>query len=191
MSAQIFASSIISKLSASIGTDGGSYSAGSAASAMTAVATAITEYIVANTQVMVSYVGTLATVPPAPDPVTTDVFNLIGTCAPTGPSNSFDSWIRQIESNIISGFQLAPIGNAGLVFPQKPFLTPGILTTQAILTATHDVSDQSPQQKVWEKVCEGIINWINTSAINPTPGAASRATPPSQGIATITKITIT
>lgn len=191
MSKSAFAQAIISKLKSSIGTSGKDYSAGSASAAMSAVAAGITEYLIANTTVMVSYVGVIPGVPPTPDPLVTDSFKIMGSCAPTGPSNSFDSWIKQIETNIIAGFQLAAMGNGGLVFPQKPFLSPGIITSQANLKATHDVSDEDPQQKVWEVVCGGIMDWINGLAINVTPGAATHPAVSSTGTATITKITIT
>ncbi len=190
MSKTTFAQSIIAKLKGAIGVSGSEFTAGSAAVAMNAVASAITEYIIANTIVTISYSGIVASTYPYPDPIMTDTFKVIGTCAPTGPSNSFDSWIKQIESNIIAGFQLAPKGNAGIVFAQKPFLSPGIVTSQANLKATHDVGDTDPQLKVWEVVCDGILNWINGLAANRAPGAASRPTAPSTGTATITKITI-
>lgn len=190
MSASSFADSIISKLSSAIGTDGSNFTSASASLAMTAVATGITEYLIANTMVMVSYAGIIPSVPTVPDPLVTDTFSIIGTCAPTGPSNSFDDWISQIEANIISGFQLAPKGNAGLVFPTVPFMTPGITLTQAILTAAHDINDESPQKKIWELVCNGIMAWINGTAMNVTPGAANNSLTGSTGTATITKIII-
>lgn len=191
MSKAAFAQAIIAKLKGSIGTDGLSYNNGSATSAMAAVAAGITEYIIANTTVMISYSGIMTTYPFPVDPVVTDSFKIIGSCAPPGPSNGFDSWIKQIETNIIAGFQLAPTGNAGVSFPTKPFLNPGISTVQANLKSTHDVGDKDPQQKVWEVVCGGIMDWINGIAKNALPGAASRATGPSTGTASITKITIT
>lgn len=191
MSKSAFAQAIISKLKGAIGVSGKDYSSGSAPTAMTAVAAAITEYLIAHTTVTVSYSGMVMSAYPYPDPVVSDTFKIVGNCAPTGPSNSFDSWIKQIEANIIAGFQLAPSGNAGVVFVQKPFLNPGISTTQSNLKATHDVGDTDPQQKVWEVVCGGIMDWINGSAINSISGAASRPTAPSTGIASITKITLT
>lgn len=191
MSKSAFAQTIISKLKSSIGTSGKDYSTGSATTAMSAVAAGITEYLIANTTVTITYSGIVASAYPYPDPIVTDTFKIVGTCAPTGPSNSFDSWIKLIETNIIAGFQLAPSGNAGIVFPQKPFLSPGISTTQSNLKATHDVGDEDPQQKVQEVVCGGIMDWINGIAKNSVPGAASRPTAPSTGTASITKITIT
>lgn len=178
-------------MKAAIGTDGSGYSSGSASSAMAAVAQAITEYLIANTKVMVSYVGIIPGVPPTPDPVVTDTFQIVGTCAPPSPSNNFDAWLMQIQTNIVAGFMLAPLGQAGIAFVQKPFLAPGVVTTQANLKSAHDVGDKDPQQKIWEIVCDGIMQWINTSAMNPAPGAAARATGPSTGTAMITKITIT
>lgn len=191
MSRTAFAQTIISKLKTMIGTSGRDYSYGSAPIAMSAVAAGITEYLIANTTVMVTYVGVIPTVPPTPDPLVTDTFKIVGACAPTGPSDSFDSWIRQIETNIISGFQLAPLGTGGLVFAQFPFAIPGIITSQANLKAIHDVGDKDPQLKVWEVVCGGIMDWINSFAINITPGPATHPVAPSTGTATITKITLT
>lgn len=190
MSKSAFAQAIISKLKGTIGTDGQSFTPGSATSAMTAVAAAITEYLIANTTVTITYTGVLASVPPAPDPVVTDTFRIVGSCAPTSVCSSFDEWIKQIETNIISGFVLAPAGTAGVVFPQKPFLSIGIATVRDNLKSVHDVSDKDPQQKVWEVVCGGIMDWINGIALNPTPGAATRPTGPSTGTAFISTIII-
>lgn len=191
MSKSAFAQTIISKLKAAIGTDGGSYSSGTASAAMAAVANGITEYLTANTTVTITYAGIIPSTPPANDPTTTDTFKIVGACAPTGPSNSFDAWIKQIEANIIAGFSLAPAGKAGVVFPQTPFLSPGITTMQSMLKANHDVSDENPQQKIWEIVCGGIMDWINGIAMNTTPGTATHTPPGSSGPAAITKITIT
>lgn len=192
MSKATFAQTIIGKLNAAIGRDGSSYTQGSATSAMMAVAQGITEYLIANTTVYVGYAGIIPSVPsPIPDPVVADTFKIVGTCAPTGPSDHFDNWIKQIEANIIAGFQLAPTGTAGLVFPTKPFLNIGVATMQGNLKSVHNINDESPQQKVWEVVCDGIMDWINTTALNSVPGAASRPIAPSTGIASITKILIT
>lgn len=191
MSKTAFAQTIISKLKAAIGTDGGSYTSGSALSAMAAVAQGITEYLIANTTVTIVYAGIVSATVPYPDPIIVDTFKIIGTCAPPSPANSFDSWIKQIETNIIIGFQLAPSGNAGVVFTQKPFLNIGIKTMQENLKSVHDVSDKDPQLKVWEVVCGGIMDWINSVALNSIAGPASRPTAPSAGTASITKITIT
>lgn len=191
MSKSAFAQTIITKLKAAIGTDGGNYSAGTAPSAMTAVANGITEYLIANTTVIIAYSGIIPGTPPSPDPTVIDTFQIVGTCAPTGPADHFDTWIKQIETNIIAGFSLAPAGKAGVVFPQKPFLIQGIATVQSMLKASHDVSDKDPQQKIWEIICGGIMDWINNLAMNTSPGAATHPPAGSSGTANITKITIT
>lgn len=191
MSKSAFATTIIDKINSAIGRAGQDYTEGSAYSAMEAVAQGITEYLIQNTTVTIQYTGTIQSSKPSPDPVVADTFSIVGSCAPTGPSNDFDDWIKQIESNIIAGFQLAPMGNAGVVFPQFPFANLGLPTVKADLTAAHDVLDEDPQQKIWEIVCGGIMDWINSSAMNAVPGAATRPSAPSTGTASIVNITIT
>lgn len=191
MSKSSFAATIIDKINAAIGREGQNYLEGSAFSAMEAVAQGITEYLIQNTTVTIQYSGTIQSSKPSPDPVVADMFSIVGSCAPTGPSQHFDDWIKQIESNIIAGFQLAPMGNAGVVFPQKPFLNIGIDTIREQLTAAHDVLDEDPQHKIWEMVCGGIMDWINGIAMNSVPGAATRPSAPSAGTASIVNITIT
>lgn len=191
MSKTTFAQTIISKLKAAIGTDGGNYTSGSASLAMAAVAQGITEYLIANTTVSITYAGMVITTYPYPDPIIADTFKIVGACAPPSPANNFNNWIKQIETNIITGFQLAPSGSAGVVFTQKPFLNAGIKTIQENLKSTHNVEDKDPQLKVWEVICGGIIDWINGTALNSASGSASRPTAPSTGTASIIKITIT
>ena len=188
MSKSAFASRIISKMKAAINTDGLSYGSGTASSAMNAVAEGITEYLIENTKVDVAYNGLIPGSPPSPDPTTKDVFKIVGKCNPPAPSNSFDSWLLEIENNIIAGFSLAASGEAGVVFSQKPFLAPAVKTTQADLKAAHAVGDEEPQQKIWEIVCDGIMEWINNTAMNPSSGPATHS--PSSGVANIVKITL-
>lgn len=191
MSASLFASTIIDKVNAAIGRVGQNYTESSVYTAMEAVAQGITEYIIQNTTVTVQYTGMVQVAVPYPDPVVADTFTVVGNCAPTGPSDHFDDWIRKIETNIITGFDLTPSGTAGITFAQKPFLVPGIPTLRSQLTAAYDISDEDPQHKVWEIICGGIMDWINGIAMNVTPGAATRPLGPSVGTAVITKITIT
>lgn len=190
MSKSDFASTIISKLDSSIGKDGSSYTEGSVTSAMKAVAEGITDYLIANTEVKISYTGIIASTPPVPDPVVSDTFKITGKCAPTGASDSFDSWIKQIESNIIAGFMLDKQGTNGVVFATKPFMISGISLTQSVLKAAHDIQDEEPQHKVWEIVCGGIMDWLNGAAMNTIPGTATRPSANSAGTASIVKITV-
>lgn len=191
MSKEAFANTIIQKMNAAIGTSGASYGNSTATSAMNAVAEGITEYLIANTQVTVKYLGIISSTPPSPDPLLIDTFKIVGVCAPPSVSSDFASWLLQIENNIISGFSLAPMGNEGLVFPQKPFLTQGITLTQGALTSAHDVNDSSPQQKIWEIICDSIMQWVNGIAINKTPGMATHPSVGSSGNADIIKIELT
>lgn len=190
MSAQAFASLIIDKLDAAIGKEGKEFTDGTPPPAMQAVADAITEYILANTIVTVSYNGTIQSVPPSPDPVKVDTFDLVGECAPPDVQDHFDPWLEDIEQKIIAGFQLAPQGHAGLVFPQIPFANTGITTRRPDLTAVHEVTDEDPQPKAWLVVCQGIMDWINSTSWNTAPGPANRPSAPSSGTAFITNITI-
>lgn len=112
MSKSAFAKTIINKMKSAIGTDGQSFNSGSASAAMAAVAQGITEYLTQNTKVMVKYTGIIPGTPPTPDPTQADTFKIVGVCAPPSQSNSFDAWLMQIQMNIISGFMLAPAGNA-------------------------------------------------------------------------------
>ena len=191
MSKSLFASTIINKINAAIGRVGFDYSESSAFSAMNAVAQGITEYLIQNTIVTVQYTGIVQTTYPYPDPVISDTFKIVGNCAPTSPSDSFDTWIKQIEANIITGFQLAPSGNIGVIFTQNPFINTGIKTMRDHLTSIHNVLDEDPQHKVWEIICGDIMDWINGIAKNTISGSASRPSGRSVGTATITKITIT
>lgn len=191
MSAKAFADTIIGKLSDAIGTEGTSFNEGSASTAMIAVAQGITEYLITNTTVTIAYAGVITTPPNPADPVVTDVFTIQGACAPTGPSNSFDDWISKIEANIIAGFQLSPLGAAGVAFPINPFLNPGIPISQEILKNAHNIDDDNPQSKIWEIICQAILDWGNGTAMNTAVSAATRTTGPSSGTASIIKITIT
>ena len=72
-----------------------------------------------------------------------------------------------------------------------PFKKTGNTVSQEMLKAVHDVSDKSPQQKVWEVVCEGIMNWIrDVSCADMTSGYATHSAPSSVGMAHIVSITI-
>lgn len=195
MSKQAFASAIISKMKAAISADAHSFNEGTATAATAAIAQAITEYLIANTIVTVSYIGTIPGTPTMPDPLVIDTFKIVGVCAPpvVTQGSEFDDWVAQLEANIIAGFMLAPTGTAGLVFPMMPFQSKGMTIKRDVdLKPAHDPSDENPQQKLWEIICGDIMNWINTTALNPA--ILSDATHPpvgSFGKAKITMITLT
>lgn len=191
MSKQAFAQTVISKVAAAIGTSGSDFSSSSASSAMAAIASGISEYIVANTSIAVSYKGMIPGSPPVADPLIADSFKVVGVCAPPSPSNSFDTWVKQIETNIMAGFQFAPSGKAGVVMAGLPFAKPGLIIAQANITTAVQSNAQNLQLKVWEVICGGVMDWINSSAASPMVFTASNRATLSVGTASIVKITIT
>ncbi len=191
MSKQAFAKTIIDKMKSAIGNDGQLYSAGTASIAMTAVSQGITEYLVKNVKVEVMYNGIIPGTPPVKDPLVKDTFKIVGMCATPSQSNSFDTWLMQLQQNIIAGFMLSPMGNAGVTFAQKPFIVPGIKITQSNLKSAHNNDDEAPQQKIWEVICDGIMKWVNSTAMNPAPSTAAHPPVGSVGVAQITKIILT
>lgn len=187
---EALSNTIINKINEAIGKDGSQYNNNTAYSAMSAVSNAITEYLIANTTVYISYTGVLSNATAGPDPVINDTFKIIGKCAPTPPANNFDDWIVKLQSNIISGFTLAPIGAAGVVFQKNPFINKGIGITQTKLKLLHNVNDTDPANKIWGIISQAIISWINNTAIDTTSGTATRPSAPSAGTATILEISL-
>lgn len=191
MGKELFAQTVIGKLRERIGDDGSAFSVGTASVAMSAVADAVTEYLTEHVRVSVSYRGMTLSLPPVQDIVPNEEFRIEGQCAPPSPSNSFDSWIREIEMCIIAGFQLKSPSAGGVTFVKFPFKSVGNTVNQGMLKAVHDVRDESPQQKVWEVVCEGIMNWItNLQHADVTSSFAAHSAPLSVGVAQIIGITI-
>lgn len=109
------------------------------------VAKAIETYLLSNTLVTVSYSGIIPGTPPVPDPIVIDVLKIKGTCAPLNNS-SFDSYVKTIESGIVSGFEL-DMGLAGVI-PSAPTLAfkIGIDLVQDHIKAVH-----KSQLYLWEE----------------------------------------
>ena len=188
MSKQAFAKLIISKLSGSIGTDGSKYNSGSPSSANAAIAQACQEYIISNTKISVSYSGIIPGTPPSPDPVVADMSLVKGTITPpTG--TDFNSWIKSLEANIVSGLFIVP--GPSLVSPIAPTLAfkKGISIDRSELYAATGDSNKNAQEVAWETVCNKILLWLNSSPNAGVTYPASR--PASTGTATIVKTTIT
>lgn len=190
MSKTVFAELIIAKMKDALGTCGADYTYDTPAIAMKAIADAITEYLLANTTVTISYAG-IKTIPAyEPDPIVTDTYDIAGQCAPPPVCRNFDTWIRHIESNILAGFKLGPIGKIGVLFSAIPFTIPGMKITQADIFALCSNPGMDIQLRVWEAICDDILNWLNNIAMNTTPGPATRAAWPSSGTSAITKIVV-
>lgn len=137
MAATDFADKIIQKMKGGIGTDGGGYGASTPTSANTAIAEAVTEYILEHAVVTASYAGTMPN--GSADPLVTDTFKVVGKCAPVPVCGHFDDWLTILRDHIADGFSLAPSGSAGLVFPAKPFnpVAPIVLSRDGDLKGLH------------------------------------------------------
>lgn len=186
MPASSFADTIISKLNESIGMDGSSYSASTPEQANQAIADGVTEYLIDNTLITITYAGIIPGTPPTPDPIIADVCGITGQCAPpTGIT--FDSWVNSLASNIVAGFFIDS-SNAGVspISPTPAFL-PGLSISQSMLTSIHTANLDNPQKPVWEVITGAILTWLN-AVIAPTYAAS---TTQSTGTATPTKTTVT
>lgn len=179
MSKEQFASIIIAKLSGSISQDGTGYNSGTASQANIAIADGITEYITSKVKISVAYSG--ITPPSTPD-ICSDLLSVTGKCGPPS-GNTFASWVKSIETQIMSGFYVGP----NLVTPISPtlaFTIPGLIISQGDLKAAHEGNMNSPQQPVWEVICDGIIKWLeNIATIKTFPAKHISST----GVATWTK----
>lgn len=193
MSKSSFASLVCSKIKAAVGDSGMNYDSSSPQAAQSAIASAITEYLVANVKVNVSYTGTLNS--GGTDPVTSDVFTLTGSCDSVSTPGSYDAWLASIQQSIASAFSGLSPGTSGVVATFKPF-TPtvdSLIIPQSDLKSAHEGNLKDPMQSVWEVICGGIIDWINSeSCINPAAkGVAATRSETSTGTLSVTKITIT
>lgn len=181
-----FASAIISKMKGAIGV--GNYNTGSASSANKAIAEAITEYVLQNTIVTSTYVGVMPN--GSKDPLSVDTFKVIGKCEPAPVSSNFDAWLAILRDNIANGFSIA-VGGAGLIFSAKPFNpnTKIEITRDTDLKPIAEINGDSVQQITWERICNGILKWINGTPNPAAVGAASHA--PSTGVATVSVVSVT
>lgn len=194
MPADLLADSIISELQNELGTGGDSYSESTPTVANKAIAKAITDYLKQNTTITVSYVGVIPTVPPVPDPLVTDVFKIIGECAPVPVATNFDTWLIQLATNIQTGFQLQTNGVAALVCgtPTLCFMgiTPFIGNQITLgLKELHKSNSDNPQKAVWTAICDVIWTWLNTMVV-PTPFLCTNPLTGSTGTGMIAKITV-
>lgn len=164
-----FAQIIIRKLDAVSMKDCGTYSASSPMDVGTAIADGITEYITSKVKVTIAWAATNPT-SGAPDPVVTDVVPIVGKCAPIVFSADFDTWVKTIEANVIAGFFFG-VGMAGVIPTGTiPAFTPGLVIAQSELKSAAEGNEDAPQLPFWEKVCEKIIDWLETCTTPGYPG---------------------
>lgn len=94
-----FASLVVSKLKSAIGTNGAVYTADTPDKAQAAIAEAITEYLIANTTINISYSGTLTTGTGA-DPIVADTMKITGVCDKIGKPENYTAWVKRIQAVI-------------------------------------------------------------------------------------------
>lgn len=186
-----FAKKIISDLKDAIGIDGSKFDKNTPTAANKSIADSISTYLTENVTITISYVGTIPGPPPVPDPVVTDTMGITGTCAPP-VGTDFDTWIKSLETNIVSGFLLDK-GDIGLstISPSPAFLPGLVLSREDIKSVCENLEEgDNIQEKVWEEICDKIIGWLELCNIGITyPGNNSNSG--STGIVTISKTTIT
>lgn len=192
MSRETFANLITNKLKAAVGIDGSKYSSGTAAIAQSAIAEAITEYLVANTTIMISYNGVTAS--GSADVIASDTMKIIGACTlATAPTN-FAAWVATIQSSIASAFTVQSPSTQGVITTFQPFsgVAGALQISQSNLKSTHESNSKSPMLPVWGAVCGSILNWLNSAAgLNTTvisvPATRSGV---SSGTATLLSISV-
>lgn len=183
MSASKFANIIIDKLNSTIGGDASDFNSETPKKANIAIAEGITEYLLNNVKISIKYVGNTTTTPPSPY-TTTDSCGITGSCAPLS-GITFDSWVKDIENNIVSGFFIDNGIEVKPTIPSPAFI-PGLILLQEDVKIIHLSNINNPQKPVWEFICQKIIDWLEK--IVSIPYSSITETPPSTGISTVTKI---
>lgn len=188
MPASSFADVIISKLNSAIGRNGDNYTSGTPGIANIAIAEGVTDYLLANTSILVGYSGIIPGTPPIPDPTVVDTESITGMCAPP-VGDEFDEWVSDLESKIVSGFFIGP-GQIGVtsIAPTNCFMS-GLSITRDDIKSVHTGNLNDPQKAVWTKICSQILLWLNSCNIGGY-GAINTSTG-SSGSATVTKTIVT
>lgn len=191
MSKTEFANAILSKVRATIGSDGGKYTSASPTAAQSAIAEAITEYLIAHTTVKVSYSGVFSG--GVADVVPTSDMKISGTCAPTNKPSTFAEWVQQIQDRIAAAFTVVSPSTQAVTTSFKPFnpVTGSLSIPQSTLLSAHNGNTKSPALAVWEALCGCIMDWINSAnGKNPSATGVAATRPSSSGTATLLSITI-
>lgn len=183
MPASDFANKIINELKNSIGSNGENFDSSTPTKANTAIAKGISDYIINNTEILISYSGVTSVGAPI---TTLDTCSVTGACSLIS-GTSFDTWVKSIETNIVSGFFISN-GSAGVIpVTPPPAFIPGLTLLQQSIKSAHEDNLSDPQKPVWEVICNSIITWINSIISLPYSATFSGST----GVATITKIILT
>lgn len=193
MSKVAFANHIIDKLQTAISINGATYTADTPSKAQKAIAEAITEYLVANTTVNISYAGILAN-GGTTDPTVSDSMKITGQCAEIGKPSDFTSWVNKIQSVIASSFSVLSPGQKGVSVSFKPFNPSqgALIIQQAELVNASQNNQQRPSQAVWEVICGKILDWLTSESGKNKQAKAISASRSgvSTGTASLVSITI-
>ena len=164
MSKESFASLVLTKLKAAVGGDGSQYSSNTATLAQSAIADAITEYLVANTTVTISYDGVLTS--GGADVIASDTMKITGSCQLKSVPAQFDGWVTALQAAIASAFVAQPPSTQGVVTAFPPFssVTGALQISQSKLKAAHEAKTNNPALSVWSEVCGAILDWLNSTA---------------------------
>lgn len=173
---------IISGLESSIGRDGQDYNSTTPVTANISIAKSLTEYITANTSILLTYAGVLPN--GSPDPIISGTNRLIGAIPPVS-GRDWTSWVSELETNVTTSLLIGP----SIITPVSPTLglIKGLVLPQEGIKTTHEGNLEDPQIAVWDFISQGIFNWINS---NPGVVTFPATTGASTGVATITKIII-
>ena len=194
MSKESFANLIITKLNGTLGQSGSAYSSSTPKQAQAVIGEAITEYLIANTTITISYNGVLNTGGGA-DVIVSDTMKIMGNCSLTSAPSSFEGWITTLQSAIASAFTVVSPSTQGVVVTFQPFnsTTGALQIPQANLKVAHEGNPKSPTLAVWTVICGGILDWLNSSlGKNPSATAiAATRTGISSGTTALLSITVT
>lgn len=192
MSKESFASLVLTKLKASVGDDGSKYSNNTATLAQSAISAAITEYLVANTTITISYDGVLTS--GGADVIASDTMKIAGSCQLTSAPAQFDSWVTMLQIAIASAFVVQPPSTHGVVTTFQPFssIAGALQIPQSKLKSAHETNINAPALSVWSEICGAILDWLNSSAgINPNAVAITATRSGiSSGTATLLSINV-
>lgn len=193
MSKESFANAIINKLSTSIGTNGANYTNATAGVAQRAIAEAITEYLVANTTITISYNGVLNS--GGADIITSDTMKIVGACTLTTPPTQFSNWVATLQAAISSAFLVQSPSTQGVITSFQPFsnIVGALQIPQTDLKNAHESNLNNPTLSVWSVVCGSILSWLNSNAGKNSAAIAVPAsrTGISSGTATLLSINVT
>lgn len=192
MSKTIFANLILTNLQGAIGHDSSQYTNATSTLAQSAIATAITQYLIANTTITISYNGVLTN--GGADVIASDTMKIAGTCATLSIPSDFNSWVAALQSSIASSFVVTPPSTQGVITTFQPFNSAvgALQISQSDLKTAHNNNIKAPALSVWEVICGKILDWLNSSSgKNPAATAITATrTGVSSGTATLVSISV-